>query len=146
MISELILTPLKIINLDAGDILHIMKYSASGFKGFGEAYFSTVNHGQVKAWKKHNKMTVNLVVPIGQIGIAVHDLRENSCTNGEFFSISLSLNNYQRLTIPPRVWFGFKGLSEQNYLLNIASIEHDPSEIDTCDISSFDFCWDSFIL
>ena len=53
IIKEVVLTPLKIIENPAGNILHAMKASDQGYAGFGEAYFSTVNHSAVKGWKKH---------------------------------------------------------------------------------------------
>ena len=43
IIKEVVLTPLKIIENPAGNILHAMKASDQGYAGFGEAYFSTVD-------------------------------------------------------------------------------------------------------
>ena len=51
-----ILTPLKKIPNANGDVLRAMKASDKGFVGFGEAYFSCLNQGATKGWKKHNKM------------------------------------------------------------------------------------------
>ena len=48
-----VLTPLKQIKHPLGDLYHAMKKSDKDFSGFGEAYFSTVNQGCVKGWKKH---------------------------------------------------------------------------------------------
>ena len=77
------LTPLKKITHPKGDIFHAMKASDDGFFGFGEAYFSTVNQGEVKGWKKHTEMTLNLVVVTGEIKFVVYD--DNS-----FYSVKLS--------------------------------------------------------
>jgi len=118
-----ILTPLKQIYHPKGDIFHAMKKSDPGFTDFGEAYFSTINKGDVKGWKKHTKMTLNLIVPIGEIEFIVHDEQKN-----EFFSVKLSQQNYQRLTVKPGLWMAFRGIGEYNLLLNLADIEHDPSE------------------
>ena len=129
IINEVVLTPLKIIENPAGNILHAMKDSDQGYTGFGEAYFSTVNHGFVKGWKKHTKMTLNLVVPDGAILFVLFDGREGSETYGEIMEVELSQKNYQRLTVPPGIWMAFSGRSEgTNLLLNIASIQHDPAE------------------
>ena len=67
------LTPLKKIGHPKGDIFHAMKASDEGFSGFGEAYFSTINKFEIKGWKKHTKMILNLVVPIGEIKFVVYD-------------------------------------------------------------------------
>ena len=115
------LTPLKQISHLKGDIFHAMKASDDGFSGFGEAYFSTINLGEIKGWKKHTEMTLNLVVVTGEIDFVVHD-------NNSFYSVRLSKNNYQWLTVGPGLWLAFKGLSVENMLLNLASIEHNPNE------------------
>ena len=100
------------------------------FAGFGEAYFSTVEKNAVKGWKKHHQMILNLIVPSGEILFVLYDAREKSATQNMLQEIKLSLNNYQRLTVPPGVWMAFKGLQTVNILLNIASIPHDPEEAD----------------
>lgn len=131
-----ILTPLKQIYHPKGDIFHAMKKSDIGFDGFGEAYFSTINQNDIKGWKKHTKMTLNIVVPVGNIEIVVYD--ENS---KEFFSTKLSYNNYQRLTLKAGLWMAFKGLDKYNILLNLASIEHDPNEAINIGIEEIKYEW-----
>ncbi|SVE62175.1 uncharacterized protein METZ01_LOCUS515029, partial [marine metagenome] len=60
-------TPLRRIENAGGDVLHGMKQSDVGYTGFGEAYFSWVSASAVKAWKRHTQMTMNVVVPVGQV-------------------------------------------------------------------------------
>ncbi len=129
-----ILTPLKkILHLD-GDIFHAMKASDKSYFGFGEAYFSSVNQHKIKGWKKHTKMTMNLIVAVGKIQFVVYD-------NESFFDVILSKDNYQRLTVPPGLWVAFKGLSIENTLLNLSNIEHNPNESINSDLNSFHFEW-----
>ena len=129
-----ILTPLKQIFNSKGDIFHAMKKSDEGFAGFGEAYFSTVKAGEVKGWKKHKEMTLNLIVIKGEIEFVTY--------NGDnFFNVTLSKKNYQRLTIKPHLWLAFRGLADENILLNLASIEHNINESESVDMSSFDYNW-----
>ena len=130
-IEGIILTPLKQIFHPKGNIFHGMKASEHGYEGFGEAYFSTIISGEVKPWKKHIKMTLNFIIPIGDIRFVIYDDRVNSITNGSFFDITLGENNYQRITIPAGVWVAFSGIGKGlNLLLNIANFEHDPLEIE----------------
>lgn len=131
-----ILTPLKQIHNPKGDIFHAMKKSDEGFDGFGEAYFSTINQNDIKGWKKHTQMTLNLVVPIGEIMFVVYDEETK-----EFFSVKLSQNNYQRLTVKPNLWMSFQGFGEYNILLNLASIEHNPNESINIDLSEINYEW-----
>ena len=131
-----ILTPLKQIHNPKGDVFHAMKKSDAGFDGFGEAYFSTIHKDYIKGWKKHTKMTLNLVVPVGKIEFVVYD--ENT---KEFFSVQLSQDNYQRLTVKPNLWMAFRGVEENSMLLNLASIEHDPSEAINIELSEIKYEW-----
>jgi len=128
------LTPLNKITHPKGDIFRVMKVSDDGFYGFGEAYFSTINKGDIKGWKRHAKMTLNLVVVTGEVEFVV-------CNGDNFFSVKLSKDNYQRLTVKPSLWVSFKGFSDENMLLNLASIEHDPNESESVDLNVFDYGW-----
>ena len=120
-----------------------MKKSDDGFDGFGEAYFSTISSGDIKGWKKHNQMTLNLLVPAGEVKFVIYDGRTNSPSKGEFYKVVLSvMHNYQRLTVSPGLWVGFQGVGQgQNILLNIASIEHEPTEAENLALDSFSFDW-----
>lgn len=140
MIEGLQLTPLRVVSNPKGDIYHALKASAPGYQGFGEAYFSTVIQGLTKSWKRHNRFTLNLVVPVGEIRFILYDDRPGSSTCGQFADLCLGLaGNYARLTVPPGLWMAFRGLDQFNLLLNIIPAEHDPAESDTVDINSIDY-------
>ncbi|SVD06523.1 uncharacterized protein METZ01_LOCUS359377 [marine metagenome] len=106
-----------------------MRRDEDGYNGFGEAYFSTVDQGEIKAWKKHRTMYCNLVVIEGEVKFNLFDDRQTSQTQSQNMSLLLSRNNYARLTIPPHIWFGFKGLGQNNVILNMASLIYDPEEV-----------------
>ena len=141
IIDGVLLTPLRKIFHPQGDVFHGMKKSDAGYVDFGEAYFSTITQGEIKAWKKHLQMTLNLVVPMGKIRFVLFDDREDSPTKGIFNEFILSLENYARLTIPPQIWMAFQGLDEQNLLLNIADLEHSPDEIERKTLSEINYSW-----
>lgn len=142
-IDGVILTPLKQIFHPKGDVWHAMKYSDAGFAGFGEAYFSTIHYGDIKPWKKHLKMTLNFVVPVGKIRVVIFDDRAGSVTQGNFFDVTLSHDNYQRITIPAGLWVAFSGVGDSlNLLLNVANLEHDPLEVERKDsLSEISYQW-----
>jgi len=143
MIVGVGLTPLTIIPTPDGDVLHAVRADSAGYCGFGEAYFSTVGHRHVKAWKRHRLMTLNVVVPVGEIRFVVHDDRPNSPSNGLTDVIDLSRSRYFRLTVPPGLWMGFMGVGEGlNLLLNIANLRHDPSEADRRPVDAIAFDWE----
>ena len=140
MIKGVIITKLDVIDTLGGNVMHAMKESSVGYAGFGEVYFSQVDKGAIKAWKRHKKMTLNLVVPVGEIRFVLFDDRE--VPNSQFQEVIISKDNYCRLTVPPMVWMGFQGLSEGSaMLLNIANIEHDPDEVNRKKMSEINYNW-----
>ena len=142
LIDGIMLTPLKIIEHDQGNILHALKASGAGYVGFGEAYFSTINKDAIKGWKRHNQYTLNLIVPVGAIKFVVYDDRLGSRTKGLFFEITIgAIMNYVRLTIAPGLWLSFRGIEDNNLLLNIIAEEHDPSEADNVALESISYDW-----
>ena len=142
MIDGLSVTPLDIIDVTGGNVLHIIKASDESYSGFGEAYFSTVDYGVIRGWKRHRDMTLNLVVPVGSVRFVAYDNRNNSSKVGSFQEVVLSKEHYNRLTIPPEVWVGFQGIgSGVNLLLNIANIPHDDCEVDHMPLESFNYDW-----
>ena len=140
MIDDVIITPLEIIETFGGNVMHAMKKTDLGYADFGEAYFSEIEKNKVKAWKRHRKMTLNLIVPLGKIKFVLFDDRKES--NNRFQEVIISKENYCRLTVPPMIWVGFKGLSSfKSILLNIASIPHNPKEVDKKEIDKIEFDW-----
>ena len=111
----------EIIN-PKGNIFHIIKKSSDGFHGFEEAYFTTINKGDIKGWKQHHKMTLNLAVPVGEVKFVITDKKDH------FEEYILSPQNYFRLTVPPKLWVAFQGLGDFNLIINIANLEHHPDE------------------
>lgn len=130
------LTPLKHIVLEKGDVLHALKASDDTYSGFGEAYFTQIKFGFIKGWKRHNKMTLNLVVIHGKVKFIVYDE-----VNNLFEEIVLSpVDNYQRLTLAPGLWMAFQGLSDGiSTILDIIPNPHDPEEADNKDLSEIDY-------
>jgi dTDP-4-dehydrorhamnose 3,5-epimerase len=140
MIKDVLITYLDIIDTPNGNVMHAMKESSIGYVGFGEAYFSKIDGGAIKAWKRHKKMTLNLIVPVGKVRFVLFDDRE--VLNTQFQEIIVSKDNYCRLTVPPMVWMGFQGLSSDgSMLLNMASIVHDSLEVDRKNIEKIEFNW-----
>ena len=130
MIEGVKIQEMKRIPDDRGMIMHIMKSSDKDYEKFGEVYCSTVYPGIVKGWHIHKIMNLNYVVLKGMIKFALHDSRENSPTFGQTHTIYMGENNFVRVTVPPGVWNGFKGIGGKEALvINLTDIEHDPQEI-----------------
>ena len=137
----LIISELNQIHNSKGDILHALKKSDSSFNNFGEAYFSFVKYNKIKGWKKHNKMTMNLIVPIGEVKFVLYDNRDKK-SDPNIKEIIIGQPNYKRLTVPPNIYVSFKGISKNiNLILNIADIEHDTNESINLDLSDIAYEW-----
>lgn len=140
MIDDVLISDLSVIDTLGGKVMHGIKRSSKGYVDFGEAYFSEIQCNSIKAWKRHKKMTLNIVVPLGKIRFVLFDDRDLQAT--QFQEIIISRENYCRLTVPPLVWMGFQGLSSKgSMLLNLADIEHDPHEADRVDIDKINYNW-----
>ena len=128
---------LAILNNVNGSVMHALKKSDSGFRNFGEIYFSNIKYRNIKAWKRHTKMTMNLVVPVGRVKFVFYSEEKNI-----FEEYILGENNYNRLTVNPLLWFGFQGMEEgKNLVMNIANIEHDPDEVERKNLMDLKYLW-----
>jgi len=129
MIDGVIITPLKQIADERGKVMHMLCRDWSVFREFGEIYFSCVNAGAVKAWRLHQRMTLNYAVPVGHIRFVLYDDRECSATRGRVQEIVMGPDNYVLVTVPPLIWNGLKGLGDDmSIVANCATIPHDPDE------------------
>jgi dTDP-4-dehydrorhamnose 3,5-epimerase len=134
MIDGVMIVPLKQITDERGKVMHMMRDNSEGFVGFGEIYFSCIYPGAIKGWHIHKKMMLNYAVPMGNIKFVLYDDRQGSPTKGEVQEIFLGVDNYCRVSVPPFVWNGFKGIGTETAIVaNCASIAHDPDEIDRRD-------------
>lgn len=145
ILDGVVITPLKTISVPEGDVYHGIKASDRGFCGFGEAYFSTVKPSTIKSWKRHNRMTLNMIVIVGEIRFVIYDDRIGSPTRGSTQECVLGPDTcYSRLTVPPGLWMAMQGgANGTSILLNVADIQHDPSEIDRCDLAEISYSWGS---
>ena len=135
MIEGVIIEPLKQIVDERGKVMHMLRSNSPLFSKFGEIYFSIVNPGVVKAWKKHLKMIQHIAVPIGNIRLAIYDDRNSSVSNGKLESVEIGEDNYCIIKIPPLLWYGFKGISSAPALIaNCTDLFHDPKEMVRIDL------------
>ena len=125
--------PKPSIKVEGGNVMKIMKISDYKEFSFNEAYFSSIDFNYTKGWKMQLKMNSNLCVPIGEVKFTFvsKDFKyHKTYTIGE--------NNYGILSIPPKIWYSFKGLSDRTSLiLNISDCEHDEKDIKKINLEEF---------
>lgn len=107
-----------------GSVVKVLRKSDASFEDFGELYFSFVDLGQIKGWKRHRTYSLNLVVVSGAVTFAIYDRRL------ELVRLD-SGSNYLRLWIKAGTWFAFRGEEENNQILSVIPGEHDPQEVET---------------
>ena len=138
ILNKIKITPLKIINLSAGNVMHGLKRKDLKKKwSFGEVYFSKIKYKKIKAWKYHKKMTLNFIVPYGKVKFVFY-----SVINNNFKKVEIGEKKYSRLTVPPKVWFGFQGISKkESIILNITNIQHSKKEVLGLKKNKINFNW-----
>ena len=137
ILDKIKIVRLKIIKSSEGSVMHILKKKQLKNWTFGEAYFSKIKFGKVKPWRCHLKMTLNLAVPYGKVKFVFYSPRNN------FFKvINIGEKKYSRLTIPPNIWFAFKGVGRpESMIINLANIQHNPKEILRLKKNDIKFNW-----
>ena len=145
LIDGVRITELRQIVDERGAVLHLLRNDAPEFLGFGECYCSEILPRMVKAWKRHHIQTQNLAVPIGRVRMVIYDDRKDSITQGQVQIIELGRpDQYCRLQIPPKLWYGFTCCSEHTALIiNCVNIPHDPAESECIshDDVKIPYCW-----
>lgn len=137
MIDGVVVLELKQICDERGKVLHMLRSDSPVFTRFGEIYFSIVNSGAVKAWKKHFKMAQHFAVPVGKIRLVFYDDRKGSATYNKVEVLDIGEDHYCLVKIPPLLWYGFKGISSTSALVaNMTDIPHDPYEVER--LATFD--------
>ena len=125
------------ITTDGGDVMHGLKAIENSYKGFGEIYFSWISKNLIKGWKRHTKMTMNLIVPYGSVRFVFFESNTQ-----RYLEEIIGVENYVRITVPPGIWFAFQGLSlTKSLVVNIANIVHDQKEVEKKPLDYFNFNW-----
>ena len=104
-VDDIKIKKLKIFSKQEGDVLHAIKKNDPFIKEFGEVYFSKINYMKIKGWKKHLKMTLNLVVPVGNVKFFFVD------SYGNERKLSIGEDNYVFNT------FLINGLALKNHIV-----------------------------
>jgi dTDP-4-dehydrorhamnose 3,5-epimerase len=113
----------NIVKNKNGIILKILNNKQSNLKFYKDAYFSFVKYNKIKGWKKHKRMTMTLVVPVGKVKFVFYD-------DDKFKSIIIGDNRFYKIIVPPNIWFAFKGISkDKNVVFNLANVKHNDKEV-----------------
>ena len=129
MIEGVFVKPLKVLRDARGQVMHMLRCDDPFFRGFGEIYFSVVNAGVVKGWKRHQQKVQFFAVPRGNVKLVIYDDRPGSSSQGTIQEIFFGESDYQLVGVPVLVWYSFASTNgEAAMIANCATLPHDPLE------------------
>ena len=69
-------------------------------------------------------MMLNIVVPHGKVKFVFYSQNEN-----RFKIVEIGERVYSRLTIPPKIWFGIKGMAKpESIIVDLINLRWNPKE------------------
>lgn len=145
MIEGILVEPRKVFFSEKGDVMRMVRCDEPFFAQFGEVYFSFVQPGFIKGWKKHLKQTQHFAVPVGKIRLVLYDDRTSSPTKGQIQEIEMGRSQYHLVRLPPQVWYAFSAVGAQEAMIvNCTDMPHDRDETMSRDINdkNIPFEWD----
>ena len=95
---------------ERGRLLELFRADQPDAIEFGQVHISTLHPGSIKAWHRHRKQTDVLVCIAGTVRLGLFDGRKKSATEGQLNEFFLGDHSPLRITVPPGVWFGLKGV------------------------------------
>ena len=88
MSNRYTLKDLETFKLEKGNLFKGLSINDENYYGFGEVYFTSIMPTLIKGWKKHLKMTLNIIVLTGKVKFVIVNELEKSKI--DFVSLELS--------------------------------------------------------
>lgn len=128
-----------IISHPDGDIYRCWRSDEEEDGRLSEVYVSKIKPKCVKAWKKHNEMTMRLVCPVGSVRFVFAVHRD---TGWDFSEHIIGEDAYDMLIVQPGVVFGFQSVCDyESTVINLSNILHREEEVTRYDRSEIPFEW-----
>ena len=130
MIDGVVIKELLVHVDDRGFFCELIRNSDSFFEeGFGQLSYSMSFAGVAKAWHLHHRQTEWMCVLVGDVRLALCDMREESRTSGELMEISTGETlGRKAIRIPPGVAHGYRVLNGPMHIVYVADREYDPDD------------------
>jgi dTDP-4-dehydrorhamnose 3,5-epimerase len=110
---------------ERGHVTELFRADDVGDVRFGQVHLATVRPGVVKGWHRHVHRTDLLTCVRGIVRLGLYDPREASPTHLEVNEMFLGPERPLRVKIPPKVWFGLKGVGpEEAYVVVLTDEPH----------------------
>jgi len=130
---------------DRGYLYEMLRKDDPFYKGFGQAYVSSINPGVVKGFHKHSMQTDHVVCVVGQIKLVlIRDLgpRPSGGTMADVEEHHLSVLSPQMVVIPPDIYHGWMCVgNEPALVINFSTHPFDPQTPDEERVDPHDNPW-----
>jgi len=123
MIEGVVVRQLKPLVDERGWLMEILRKDWDVFEKFGQVYITAAYPNVVKAWHMHKKQTDHLACIAGMVKLVLYDDRNGSKTKGEINEFVIGEQNHALIKVPPKVWHGFKVISQKTALVMNAPTE-----------------------
>jgi len=131
LIDGVVIKDLKPILDERGYLQECFRSDWPMFKKFGQAYITVAFPNVVKAWHSHNIQTDNMVCIEGNAKLVLYDNRKDTPTNGMINELFFGEKNPRLISIPPKIWHGFKAIGGKKMIvLNTPTELYDYNEPD----------------
>ena len=128
-ITDVYLKPLVTHSDDRGFFMEILRETDPFFTRFGQSSVSLMYPGAVKAWHWHKRQDDIWFFASGMAQVGLHDLREESPSQGQTETYFLGEQNRQVLYIPHGVAHGYRPLGTHPAVLVYHTTQvYDPSD------------------
>lgn len=117
MIQGASIRKLRLIPDERGFLMEMFRSDWEEFEKFGQTYVTAVYPGAVKAWHYHKKQTDHFICVAGMAKVVLYDGRKDSPTYAEINEFFMGILDPILLKIPPLVYHGFKGISDEMALI-----------------------------
>ncbi len=117
MIEGVSVRKLRLVPDERGFLMEMFRSDWDEFTKFGQTYVTAVYPGSVKAWHYHKLQTDHFICVAGAAKVVLYDDRKDSPTHGEINEFFMGILNPILLKIPPFVYHGFKGISQEMTLI-----------------------------
>lgn len=117
MIEGVVTQQLKQVTDERGWLIEILRSDWKYFQKFGQIYVTAAYPHIVKAWHMHKRQTDNVACIEGMVKLVLYDGRDSSKTKKELNEFVIGEKNPMLIKIPPRIWHGFKAITEKTALV-----------------------------
>ena len=130
MIDGVEIKELNVFTDERGIFSEIIRGSDLFFRNnFGQLSYSMSFTGVAKAWHLHRKQTDWMCVLVGDIRLALFDLREDSATYRKLMEIFMGETLGRKVVkIPPGVAHGYRIINGPMHIIYVTDREYDPSD------------------